>query len=513
MIDADKRKAVFALHQQGMGVREISRRLRMGRNTVRRIIAAKGQMPRGTRSDKQCIDPELLKDLYKQCDGRAQRVHEKLVEERGIEVTYSTLTRMLREEGISTPPTNRCDQRADEPGAEMQHDTTVYQIELGGTRTRLVASVLYMRYCKRRYLKFYRFFNRFIMKCFLHEALTFWKYAAPLCIIDNTNLARVVGSGTGAAAMIVPEMVAFGKQYGFGFLCHALRHANRKAGNERSFYTVETNFLPGRTFRSLEDLNAQAFEWATVRMDNKAQGKANIIPAKAFEHECAYLTELPPHLPPPYQPHRRGTDQYGYAAFAANYYWVPGTKREDVSLLEYSNKLKILLGRQCLAEYPLPADGVKNQKFAPPGEPAPPHNPNNRKRPTKQEEQRLRDIDPSVSRYLDFALKPKGRARHQFLRRLFALSRQMTPALFIKTIERALRYRIDCLDTLRNIARLSLSESDSILPVADIDESFRARDTYLEGRLTDPPDFSAYDRMLDEQPESDEDKQEDRENG
>jgi len=509
MIDADKCKAVFALHEEDMGVREISRRLLMGRNTVRRIIAAGGEMPRATRSDKQRIDPELLKELYGQCDGRAQRMHEKLVEERGIEVTYSTLTRMLREEGIGTPSTSRCDQRPDEPGAEMQHDTTVYQVELGGTLTRLVASVLYMRYSKRRYLKFSRFFTRFIMKCFLHEALTFWGYTAPLCIIDNTNLARL--SGSGANAVIVPEMVAFARQYGFGFLCHALRHPNRKAGNERSFYTVETNFLPGRTFQSLEDINAQAFEWATVRMEHKAQGKARIVPAKAFEHERACLTELPPHLPAPYRPHRRGTDQYGYAAFEANYYWVPGTRREDVTLLEYSDKLKIYLARQCLAEYPLPPDGVKNEKFAPPGEPKPPHNPNNRKRPTKQEEKRLRDIDPTVSSYLDFALKPKGRARHQFLRRLFALSRQMTPALFIKTIERALRYRIDCLDTLRNIARLSLTESDSILPVVDIDESFRARDTYLEGRLTDPPDFSDYDQMLNKQ--QDEEKEEDQENG
>ena len=510
MTDADKRKAVFALHQQGMGMREIARRLQMGRNTVRRIIAERGEMPRAPRRDKQKIDPEVLKELYGQCDGWAQRVHEKLVEERGIEVTYSTLTRMLREEGISTPATSRCDQRPDEPGAEMQHDTSSYQVKLNGTPTRLVASVLYMRYSKRRYLKFSRFFTRFKMKCFLHEALMYWGYSAPLCIIDNTNLARL--SGSGSTAVIVPEMDAFSKQYGFGFLCHALHRPNRKAGNERSFYTVETNFLPGRTFQSLEDINAQAFEWATVRIENSPQSKAKIVPAKFFEHERSYLTELPPHLPAPYLPHQRGTDQYGYAAFKANYYWVPGTKREDVIVLEYSNKLKIYRARQCLAEYPLPPDGIKNEKFAPPGEPKPPHNPNNRKRPTKQEEKRLRDMDPTVSSYLDFALKPKGRARHHFLRRLFALSRQMTPALFIKTIERALRYRIDCLDTLRNIARISLSESDLILPVADIDESFRARETYLEGRLTESPDFSIYDQMLDDQQDQDEEK-EDRQDG
>jgi hypothetical protein len=47
-------------------------------------------------------------------------------------------------------------------------------------------------------LKFYRVFNRFAMKCFLHEALMFWGYAARKCIIDNTNLARLRGVGSRA---------------------------------------------------------------------------------------------------------------------------------------------------------------------------------------------------------------------------------------------------------------------------------------------------------------------------
>jgi hypothetical protein len=87
-------------------------------------------------------------------------------------------------------------------------------------------------------LKFYRAFNRFAMKCFLHEALMFWGYAAKQCIIDNTNLARLRGSGK--QAVIVPEMASFAERYGFTFLCHAIRHPNRKAGEERSFWIVET---------------------------------------------------------------------------------------------------------------------------------------------------------------------------------------------------------------------------------------------------------------------------------
>jgi len=41
----------------------------------------------------------------------------------------------------------------------------------------------------------------------------------------------------------------------------------------------------GRTFQNLEDLNRQALEWSTVRMEQRPQGKAGLIPAQAFEHE------------------------------------------------------------------------------------------------------------------------------------------------------------------------------------------------------------------------------------
>ena len=37
MIDVDKRKAVCLLHKEGMGGREIARRLGLGRNTVRQV--------------------------------------------------------------------------------------------------------------------------------------------------------------------------------------------------------------------------------------------------------------------------------------------------------------------------------------------------------------------------------------------------------------------------------------------------------------------------------------------
>ena len=94
MIETDKRKAVFLLHQEGTQVREIARLLSLSRNTVRAIIRQGGAPPPPRpRANKLPLDEELLRRLYQECQGWIARMHEKLVEEEGVAVSYSTLRR------------------------------------------------------------------------------------------------------------------------------------------------------------------------------------------------------------------------------------------------------------------------------------------------------------------------------------------------------------------------------------------------------------------------------------
>jgi hypothetical protein len=262
---------------------------------------------------------------------------------------------------------------------------------------------------------------------------------------------------------------------------------------------VETNFFPGRTFRDFEDLNAQAFEWATVRMYHRPLTKSRIISAVVFEHERTYLKQVPPYIPAPYRVHDRGTDQYGYVAFGANFYWVPGKGRDDVKVIEYADRLKIYRHRKLIVEYPLPPEGTRNVCFRPEGEPKPRREPNNRKKPTMEEEKRLRALDPAVGMYLDADWTPKGTGRHRFLRELFRLSARMTSALFVRTIERALKYRIVDLETIWRIALMHVQDGLDMLPAVDLDESFTEREAYQEGCLSDEPDFSRYEDPSEEE--------------
>jgi len=143
--------------------------------------------------------------------------------------------------------------------------------------------------------------------------------------------------------------------------------------------------------------------------------------------------------------------------------------------------------------------------FSPEGMPKPERQPKDRKKPTEEEEKRLRALSPTVGNYLDFVLPSRsGIERHHFLRELFVWAERLTPALFLSVVERALRYGITDLATIERIARLLLRQGGEMpLPGAEVDESFQDREAYQQGRLTDAPDFSSYDQML-EEPEEEE---------
>lgn len=479
------------MKKNGMGIHAITRSLGISRNTVRKIIANDGEVSLLPRSDNIKPDMKVLAELYIQCSGWKERMWEKLQDEHGVKIGYSTLTRKVRELGLGQKA--RAMHVGDEPGDETQQDTSPYRVKINGVLTDVVASSIYYRYSKCRYLCFYRHFNRFQMKCFFHEASMHYGYVAPICIIDNTNLA--VLSGTGPDAVINPEMASFSKRYGFRFVAHNLGHSDRKAGEERSFWTVETNFFPGREFKSLEDLNEQAFHWATVIQGNKPRAKTGLIPNEAFKIETAYLTKVNLQLPPPYETLTRTIDQYGFVAFNSNFYWLPSCERGDVTVLAYSKEIKIFQGRKLLVRYDLPPFGTRNMIF-PKDRPHVFHQPKHRNDRSGEEEKALRSVSSTVCAYLDFILKGTGALRHRQVRELYKLYRRLSQNLFERVVERAYKYKVDDVRSLDDIARLLAREDANFIPDAPYDVGYEEREQYLEGRMTDLPDLSNYEQFL-----------------
>ncbi len=489
MIDIGTRQMIWKFFQEGKNIADISRRLEVDRKTVALVIKTKGEPPLNQRRDTVTIDEGLLKATFQDCDGWIERIHEVL-RAKGVEIGYSTLTRMVRNIGLGEKKKKRAERVPDRPGEEFQHDTSPYTVKLGERATKVQASQIYFRFSKRRYLKFYLSFTRFIMKCFFHEALSYFEYICARCIIDNTNLA--VKEGTGRNAIFNQEMLAFAKIYDFEWMAHEVCHSDRKAGVERSFWTAETNFFPGRTFASLEDLNRQAFDWSEKhsRTPNK---KTKLIPIEIFEHEKTDMKKLPSNLPAPYLSHFRLVDQYGYIAFDANSYWIPkGTERE-VLVLQYADSIKIYSKRKPVAEYPLPPFGTRRSCFFPNGL-KPTNRPAKVTIPSTQEEAKLMSMGKEIEIYLQGTLKGSSKNnRHRMIRKLYLTSLRLSPSLFLKTVQRSMEYGIFNVDRLEAISVQVLGLENFDMPTADIKQGFEERENYLLGEFTDCPELSEYD--------------------
>jgi hypothetical protein len=465
---------------------------------VRTILAGGRELK--ARCDKTAVDAALLEKVFSDCDGYVQRMHEILTEEYGVAIGYSTLSRLVRQHGLGVQRKERACHVPDMPGEEMQHDTSPHMVRIGSDKRKrkVISCSLYLRYSKMRYVRFYRSFNRFTMKCFIDEALRHWGYTARTCIIDNTNLAILIGSGSSAS--MNPEMVAFAQNYGFCWKAHAIGHADRKAGCERNFYTVETNFFPGRRFTSMEDMNSQGFDWATVRYAKRPQAKTKLIPLELFEAEKRALIKLPAYINTPYLFHKRRIDEYGYVSFNGNFYWVPQTvSATTVPVLQYAHHLRIMDGHKEAVRYDLAADGVKNAMIVPSGHDSTPrHTPRNRKQGCEQEEKRLRELGESVGSYLDMVQSPQSRIRQPaaFVRGLYGLLRQWGQALFVQVLKRAGEYHVYDRATLEHIAAqlVQIDAGDQSTDRDDIPHEYRNRAQYRHGEFSHENDID-YDQL------------------
>lgn len=292
----------------------------------------------------------VIREIFTRCRGNAVRIQEILKSEYNLDIAYSTLTRLLQEHGLREP-IKRVGEYHFEPGLEMQHDTSPHKIKLGDNRVTAQCATLVLAYSRYLFMQYYPSFTRFEAKTFLKSAFEFIQGNCQRCVIDNTGV--IVASGSGADAVMAPEMVTFSRMFGFEFVAHRIGHADRKAFVERPFYYIETNFLAGRTFKDWEDLNQQAKNWC-IEIANKKEKRALGMSAEAaMIAEKPYLIQLPEVLPPIYEHVQRLVDSKGFINLDTNRYSVPEKligKKLDV--YKYLDTVRIDYRHQEVATHP-----------------------------------------------------------------------------------------------------------------------------------------------------------------
>jgi transposase len=454
VLDQTTRAAILRLRLEGHGTRSIASALGISRNAVRQVLrAGTTEVPRLERTELGEPHRAEITALYVECKGNLVRVHEKL-QDAGATLSYQALTAFCRRHGIGREPVKPAGQYHFGPGEEMQHDTSPHDAKIAGKLRRVQTASLVLCYSRMIFIQCFPSFTRFACKVFLTDALRYFGGAARRCMIDNTHV--VVLHGTGKDMVPVPEMAAFADRYGFAFAAHEKGDANRSARVERPFDFIENNFLAGREFRDVDDLNAQALAWCD-KVNGTHRRHLHASPRELFAAERPHLHPLPIWAPDVYLLHHRIVDVEGYVSVNGQRYSAPWQLiGRQVEVRETKAEIQIFEGPRLVGTHKKAQDLGQGRATLP--EHRPPRGQGGTPSAPAAEERQLLEMAPEIAGYVA-ALKQRAAGRGTVaLRRLQRLLREYPRRPVIEAVRAAETYGLFDLErlermVLRGIAR------------------------------------------------------------
>jgi hypothetical protein len=423
------------------------------------LTSASATVPRIDRAEKAEPYRAQILEWVERCRGNLVRVHEELVAQ-GVAIAYPTLTAFCRRHGIGHAPPAPVGHYDFAPGQEMQHDSSSHRGVIAGAEQRIETASVVLCYSRMLFFQAYPAFTRFSCKVFLTDALEYLGGAAATCVIDNTHV--VVAAGTGARMVPAPEMAAFAARFGFVFRAHEKGDANRSARVERPFHFIEHNFLAGRTFADLPDLNAQARAFCD-KVNATSKRHLHASPRELFAVEQPRLHPLPLFIPEVYALHHRLVDVEGFVNVHGHRYSVPYRLiARQLEVRETKDRLDVYHGPRLVASHAKVLGRTLTRVSVPE------HRPPRGARPSTQplpEEQTLALADPPVPTYA-VALKQRSGGRGTLaLRRLLALYREYPRPAVRQAVTLAQHYGLFDLDRLeRLILRVIAKEYFRVSP-------------------------------------------------
>lgn len=463
MLDQSTRAAILELRRRGQGTRAIARTLEVSRWAVRAVVRAGSvEVPRVQRAEKAEPLEAEIRELFARCRGNLVRVHEELCAQ-GATISYPALTAFCRRRGIGHEPTVPAGRYHFEPGEEMQHDTSPHVADLAGGKVKVQTASAVLCYSRMLFFQLSLTFTRFDCKVFLTDAVKYFGGSARRCVIDNTHV--VVLRGTGAEMVPVPEMAAFSERLGFTFLAHEKGDANRSARVERPFHFIENNFLAGRKFADLAHANREALAWCD-KVNARHRKHLHASPRELFAREQPLLKPLPLWVPDVYALHQRIVDLEGYVHLKGHHYSVPyqlDLIGRQVELRETKEQVIVMRGPREIARHEKVLTGQGRRVTSP--EHRPPRGEGREVRRDSSPEER--ELLATESPLPDFARAVKARSSLRWpgaLRRLAQMRRDYPRDAFLSAVRSATHYGMYDLDRLERMILRHIGSEYFVVP-------------------------------------------------
>lgn len=331
---------IHDLKRQGLSVSAIARQTGLDRKTVRKYLDRGLEVPvYGPRDPRpRLLEPYqgYLSEKIRDCPELSGRRLHREIKALGYTGSYTTVTDYLRS---IRPERPRVFERRFEtgPGEQAQVDFAEFSVEFtddpGVMRKVWLFSFvlghsrwLWGRFCANQKLET-------VLRC--HVAAFAACGGVPREVLYDRMKTAVIGEDADGTVAYNPSLVAMLDHYGAApKACKAYR-AKTKGKVERPFRYIRQDFFLGRTFRNMDDLNAQFAQWSDEIANPRIHATTNRGVNEAFAQEQTVLIPLPAHPYDAVLTVERRVSHEGMVSVGGNLYSVPDTTRKRV--LEVQN--------------------------------------------------------------------------------------------------------------------------------------------------------------------------------
>jgi transposase len=350
---------ILDLARQGLTVSAIARRTGRDRKTIRTYIA-RGLEPPAYKPREPTPSPlgpfeAFLRERVGHFPDLTGRRLWREVRDLGFAGGYSTVTDFLRtvrppaapafERRFETPPGRQAQvdfahfrvRFEDEPGAERI--VWLFSLVLGHSR------MMWARFVAQQDLAT-------VLRC--HVAAFDALGGVPEQILYDRMKTAVLGEVDDRGIVYNDKLLALAGHY--GYLPKACRpyRAKTKGKVERPFRYVREDFFLARSFRNLDDLNAQFTQWLDQIANRRLHGTTGRIVIEHFAEERPALKPLPAGPFNAVLRLERRISHEGMISVGGNLYSVPdGTRRRPVEVQVTATKVHILEEGRLIAVHPV----------------------------------------------------------------------------------------------------------------------------------------------------------------
>jgi transposase len=350
---------ILDLHRQGLSVSAIARQLECDRKTVRKYIERGLKAPAyGPRQPRATVVGPFETYLRERIAAFPELTGSRLlreIKELGYSGGYTAVKDFLRtvrpkalqafERRFETPPGKQAQVDfayfrtvfTDQPGTERI--VWLFSLVLGHSR------MMWGRFVAHQDLQT-------VLRCHIaaFEALG----GAPAEILYDRMKTAVLGEVDDQGIAYNRKLLDLAMHY--RFLPKACRpyRAKTKGKVERPFRYVREDFFLGRSFRNLDDLNAQFRHWLDTVANPRRHATTGRIVLEHFAEEKPYLKPLPATPFSLVLTLDRRVTREGMVSVGGNLYSVPDcTRRRIVEVHSLANEIRILEDGKLIAVHPV----------------------------------------------------------------------------------------------------------------------------------------------------------------